>query len=198
MRLSLLALAFLGCAAPHRPQANDSCSAGWQAFSRGDARGALSNYRLCEQANPKPRRSILPPDAGLEAFETLAEETAADGRNSEADRRRRCPRTTAIEEATYALRVESKGDERGFKHYMAAACVDALVGQSAMNRSVHPCALLASPPRSAEINVVIRQLAAVTPPACFGDPSPERYRGPDGWNCAPGGVPEERDVFPPD
>jgi len=179
VRLPILAVVCFACAAPHAPAAGDPCSAGWEAFSHGDP-SALAKYQLCERSNPEPPRTILPADGGLEAFEALAQEAAARADESVADRRRRCPRTTAIEEATYALRLTATDDQRGFRHYMAAACVDALVGQSAMQRSIHPCVILANPPPAAKVPMMIHGLEAVTPPACFGDPSP--CPGARGWD----------------
>ncbi|HEY1959888.1 MAG TPA: hypothetical protein VGH28_29975 [Polyangiaceae bacterium] len=100
-----------------------------------------------------------------------------------------------IDEAMQGLDSLAAHDIRGFRHAMAMSCHDALVGRSAIERALHPCALLARPPPATNIAALRAQLERRSAPACMHDESHPITGKSGGWDCAPYGV-EGTPVFP--
>ena len=185
MRPLALALMCVACAATARtPAPTEACAVGWTAFSRGDTHAAISAYGQCERASALPAKEPTPADGGLEA--RMASEAAEESARMEAAQRHDCPRTTMVREAVAALERLAAHDSRGFRHLMTMSCFDALVGKSAVERAIHPCVVLESPPRVDEIEHLRAALERHMPPACFTGEPPVTFEEPQWWCVPPG------------
>ena len=178
--VSAVVLAATACATPRLPTTNDPCAAGWRAFEHGDREVALAKYSACERATERAAPVAQPPTAEEARLAQLFGEMHL---LEEESPRKECPRTTMIEEALAAVDRLAQKDTRKFRHAMAMSCVDAIIGRTAIERAIHPCALLETPPPAKEIPRVRAALEKRMPPLCVA----EQSRKGGGFACAPYG-----------